>query len=418
MPQTKTKIQDDTMESLIKDAGLTLIPFHQGQIVEATVIQASASKIWADINGLTIGVVPEREMSILTANLKPGDKIHALVVDVEDERGNMILSLRRADQERLNDDLKAKFQEGKTVDVIVKEANKGGLLIDIGDYQGFLPVSQLASRHYPKVDGGDPDKIFSRLKDLMGETLEVKIINFDSNAKKLIFSEKAAGDREQEEKLSQIKEGETVEGTVTGIVDFGIFVKIGEGKSEIEGLVHISEIAWGRVTNLTELYKVGDKIKVLIVSTDENRVSLSVKRLQNDPWRTAAKKYKISDTMNGEVTKITDYGLFVRIDNEIDGLVHLSEMMAEKAEKIEDISEKFEIGKKYNFRIISFDPDAHRLGLSLKSEEEDSKNKKKTADAEDKKEKKTFKIVAKSKTATKKKEVDTEKSKPKKEEVL
>ena len=418
MPQTKTKIQDETMEQLIKDAGLTLIPFHQGQIVEATVIQASASKIWADINGLTIGVVPEREMSILTDNLKPGDKIHALVVDVEDERGNMILSLRRADQERLNDDLKAKFQEGKTVDVIVKEANKGGLLIDIGDYQGFLPVSQLASRHYPKVDGGDPDKIFSRLKDLMGETLEVKIINFDSNAKKLIFSEKAAGDREQEEKLSQIKEGETVEGTVTGIVEFGIFVKIGEGKSEIEGLVHISEIAWGRVTNLTELYKVGDKIKVLIVSTDENRVSLSVKRLQNDPWRTAAKKYKISDTMNGEVTKITDYGLFVRIDNEIDGLVHLSEMMAEKAEKIEDISEKFEIGKKYNFRIISFDPDAHRLGLSLKSEEEDSKNKKKTADAEDKKEKKTFKIVAKSKTATKKKEVDTEKSKPKKEEVL
>ncbi|KKQ88147.1 MAG: RNA binding S1 domain protein, partial [Berkelbacteria bacterium GW2011_GWA2_38_9] len=326
--------------------------------------------------------------------------------------------LRRADQERLNDDLKAKFQEGKTVDVIVKEANKGGLLIDIGDYQGFLPVSQLASRHYPKVDGGDPDKIFSRLKDLMGETLEVKIINFDSNAKKLIFSEKAAGDREQEEKLSQIKEGETVEGTVTGIVDFGIFVKIGEGKSEIEGLVHISEIAWGRVTNLTELYKVGDKIKVLIVSTDENRVSLSVKRLQNDPWRTAAKKYKISDTMNGEVTKITDYGLFVRIDNEIDGLVHLSEMMAEKAEKIEDISEKFEIGKKYNFRIISFDPDAHRLGLSLKSEDDDSKDKKKIAITEDKKEKKVSKTVAKTKTTVKKKEVSTEKTKPKTEEVL
>lgn len=363
--QTQTKTSDETMEQIVKDAGNKLIPFETKQIVEGEVVSASAKKVVLDISGLITGIVPERELSVLSTNLKPGDLVLALVLDLEDKKGNMILSLRRADQERLSEDLQSKFQEGNILDVKVVDANKGGLLIEIGDYQGFLPVSQLASKHYPKVEGGDPDKIFTRLKDLVGEILPAKIINFDPDQKKLIFSEKAAGDKEQEVKLSKIKEGDIVEGVVTGLVDFGIFVKIGEGENEIEGLVHISEIAWGRVANIHELYKVGDKVKVLIVSTEDNRVSLSIKRLQTDPWRRAAKKYKIGDEVRGEVTKITEFGLFVRIDSEIDGLVHLSEI---GAKQIEDINEKYKIGKTYAFKIISFDPDAHRLGLSLKLE--------------------------------------------------
>lgn len=371
-PTTKTK-PEETMEQLVKEAGPDLIPFKEGQIVEGEVVQSSSQKIWLNVCGLIRGVVPEKELSVLSINLKPGDKVNAYILDLEDQKGNMLLSLRRADQERLSDDLKKKFQEGKIIDVKINDANKGGLLVEIGDYQGFLPVSQLTNKNYPRVDGGDPDKIYSKLKDLVGKTLRVKIINFDINQNKLIFSEKAAGDEDQEKKLAQIKEGETVEGTVTGIVDFGIFVKISSGESEIEGLVHISEIAWGRVNDLNSLHKVGDKVKVLIVSTEDNRVSLSIKRLQIDPWRRAAKKYKINDLVKGEVTKITEYGLFVRIDSEIDGLVHLSEIDSKEAE---EIAEKYKIGKTYSFRIISFDPDAHRLGLSLKIENDETKVKK------------------------------------------
>lgn len=358
------------MERLAKDYASQLVPFQQSEIVEADVVSASSKKVILNVGDLITGIVPEKELSVMSAHLKKGDHIHAYVLDVEDKKGNMILSLRRADQERLSDDLKDKYQENKIIDVKVTEANKGGLLIDIGDYQGFLPVSQLAIRHYPKVDGGDPDKIYSRLKDLVDETLQVKIISFDPDQKKLIFSEKAAGDKDQEEKLSKIAEGQTIEGTITGLVDFGIFVKIGDGTSEIEGLVHISEIAWGRVGKINETYKVGDKVKVLIVSTDDNRVSLSIKRLQVDPWRKAAKKYKINDFVKGEITKITEYGLFVRIDSEIDGLVHLSEI---SNGDLEVVNNKYQIGKTYEFKIISFDPDAHRLGLSLKLEKDEKK---------------------------------------------
>jgi len=376
MDQTDQKIEEEivevevkqdsgvaTMESLLREQGGRVVPFIPGAVVEGSVISSSATRIWVDIQGVAVGVIPERELSVMSGELKPGDIITASVLVLEDDRGNIILSLRRADRERITNELQARTKDGQPMNVKVSDANKGGLLIELGDFTGFLPVSQLASEHYPRVDGGNPDEIYARLKELLGQTLSVKVINFDPSQGKLIFSEKAAGDSIQEAKLEHIKEGDALEGVVTGIVDFGLFVKLGSEEDALEGLVHISEIAWGRVTDISSLYVIGDKVKVLVVSTADNRVSLSIKRLLPDPWQEVASKYKIGDIVRGLVTRVTPFGVFVRLDSDIDGLVHISEI---SNERITDPGTILHLGEGFDFKIISIDPDQHRLGLSFK----------------------------------------------------
>jgi ribosomal protein S1 len=357
------------MSSLLHEQGGRAIPFTPGTVIEGTVLSSSATRIWVDINGIAVGVVPEQEMSVQGAELKPGDPIAASVLLLEDAKGNVILSLRRADRQRITQTLTDAAKSGEPIDVKVTDANKGGLLIQLGDYSGFLPVSQLASEHYPKVDGGNPDEIYARLKDLVNQTLSVKVLTFEPQQGKLIFSEKAAGDTVQEAKLKHIKEGDTLTGVITGIVDFGIFVKIGDGEGALEGLVHISEIAWGRVADITTVYKIGDEVKVLVVSTADNRVSLSIKRLLPDPWQEIAGKYAVNDIVPGSVTRVTPFGVFVRLGNEIDGLVHISEI---SSERITDPGTVLSIGSTHQFKIISIEPKEHRLGLSYKRVKGDS----------------------------------------------
>ncbi len=392
------KVSEDsqTMESLIKEQGGKVVPFTPGAVIEGKVISSSATRIWVDIDGVAVGVIPERELSMLSGELKAGDPVVASVLVLEDDRGNIVLSLRRADRERITNELTGRLKDGQPMQVKITDANKGGLLVELGDYTGFLPVSQLASEHYPRVENGNADEIYARLKELVGQSLNVKVLTFDGQQGKLIFSEKAAGDALQEEKLKSIKENDVLEGTITGIVDFGLFVRLGEGESALEGLVHISEIAWGRVTDIAAIYNVGDTVKVLVVSTADNRVSLSMKRLLPDPWQEAAAKYKVNDNVKGTVTRVTPFGVFVRLDNEIDGLVHISEIANER---ITDPGTILHMGETFEFKIISIDPTQHRLGLSYKRLNEPEE---KEAVAEDGKEKK----VAKKKATTKKKLLD------------
>ncbi|MBU6389341.1 S1 RNA-binding domain-containing protein [Patescibacteria group bacterium] len=395
----KSGAQSMTMESLLQELGGKVVPFIPGAVVEGTVISSSATRIWVDIQGVAVGVIPERELSVLSGELKPGDPVVASVLVLEDERGNIVLSLRRADRERISNELQQRAKDGQPMSVKISDANKGGLLIELGDFTGFLPVSQLASEHYPRVEGGNPDEIYARLKDLVGQSLQVKVINFDPSQGKLIFSEKAAGDALQEAKLLHIKEGDILEGTVTGIVDFGLFVKLGTEEDALEGLVHISEIAWGRVTDISAHYKVGDKVKVLVVSTADNRVSLSIKRLLEDPWQAAASKYKIGDIVKGLVTRVTPFGVFVRLDSDIDGLVHISEI---SNERISDPGTILHMGEQFDFKIISIDPDQHRLGLSYKRAQEPA------SEAKEEKPEKEKKTVRKKATRKKLSEVAVE----------
>jgi len=354
---------DLTMEQVVEEKGGDLIPYRIGTVVEATVIHATSKVVYVDIGGIAMGVIPEREISTLPKSLNPGDLIHASIIGMEDDKGNMVLSMRRADRDRVVNELRRSYEESETIDVNVTDANKGGLLITVGDFTGFLPVSQLASRHYPKVDGGNADEIYSKLKDLVGTVMTVKVITFEPKAGKLIFSEKAAGDKEQEERIKGIKVGDTMEGVISGIVDFGLFIQLTNAEKELEGLIHISEVAWGRVSNLDSMFEIGKKIKAVVVSTEDNRVSLSLKRLTPDPWKEIEARYKENEIVKGTVTRITPFGVFVKLDDEIDGLVHISEL---SDERVNDPSDILSPNQEYSFKILTIEPKKHRLGLSYK----------------------------------------------------
>jgi ribosomal protein S1 len=362
----KGEAKVDTMASLIEEMGDRLLPFAEGEMVEANILAVGGARIWVDVAGQSLGFIPEREITS-KAGLKPGDKTMATVISMEDEDGNVVLSMKRADREKYWLDMETAFKSGEPVTSRITDANKGGLISDIGGILGFLPVSQLAPAHYPRVTGGDKDEILNRLRKFIGQDLLVKVISCERETNKLIFSEKAVKAQEVKQKIEKFAVGDKVKGKITGIVDFGLFVRI---DPEIEALVHISEISWTRVSDLHKLFKVGDEVETMVISIDDGRVSLSLKRLLPDPWVKAASKYKVGDVVEGEVTKITPFGAFVSLDEEIDGLVHISEL---STERIVDPGQIVALGKKYQFKIISIEAENHRLGLTMKTESKKDK---------------------------------------------
>jgi small subunit ribosomal protein S1 len=236
-------------------------------------------------------------------------------------------------------------------------------MVEINGVLGFLPVSQLNLEHYPRVEDGDKQKILSALQSYVGTTFAVQIITADPDEEKLIVSEKAVFEKETEDRLSQLKMGDVVTGMVTGVVDFGIFVKFGE----LEGLAHISELAWQRVENPKDLFRVGQEVQAKIIAIDKGRVSLSIKQLQPDPWLEAVKQYQIGQVVDGKVAKIMPFGVFVELSKDIQGLAHLAEL---SHDVVKDPESLLKVGEERKFKIISIEPAEHRLGLSLKALEE------------------------------------------------
>lgn len=377
-PEQGNTAKKETMEDLINELGDNLLPFAEGDTVEVTILAIGGNRIWVDVAGQSLGFVPEKEITSRTG-LKVGDKSYCTVISMEDDAGNVVLSMKRADREKFWIELQQKFETGEPVIIKVTDANRGGLMTELGGIQGFLPVSQLSPAKYPRVTGGDKDEILNRLRKFIGQDVPVKVINCDKESNKLIFSEKAVKAIEVKAKIDKYQVGDKCKGRITGIVDFGLFVSL---DPQIEGLVHISEVSWSRVTDLSKLFKVGDEVEVMIISTDDGRISLSVKRLLPDPWVAAASKYKVGSEVKGEVTKLTAFGAFVSLDEEIDGLVHISEL---SSERIVDPSQIVELGKEYKFKIISIEPEIHRLGLSLNAGEKKDQKKKETAQVADEK---------------------------------
>ncbi len=373
----------ESMKDLLAKYGGKLIPIKAGELFEVKILQVLKNRLLVDVGGFALGYIPEQEFSPDVETLKVGDKVLAYVLTVENDDGYVILSLRRADKERISKILATKFETGDILQVKTTSANKGGLLCQFGDFEGFLPVSQLASSHYPKVSSGDREEIFSRLKELVGQTFQVKVLSFEPASGKLIFSEKAAGDVVQQEKIKKLKVGQKFTAEITGIVNFGLFVKLQiPDSSDIEGLVHISEASWDHIVDLSEQFKIGQKVEVSVISIENNRVSLSIKRLLPDPWLKAAADYKVGQIVEGKVTKITPYGAFIQV-GQLDALVHISEL----GEKISNPKDVIEEGKSYQFKIISVEPEVHKLSLSLKAVEkkETKKRAKKTAGPKHKK---------------------------------
>ncbi|MDE2312158.1 MAG: S1 RNA-binding domain-containing protein [Patescibacteria group bacterium] len=351
-----------TMSELV-DSGVEIKVLKASDMVEGSLISVGKNEVYVDLEGYGIGVVRGRELyddQATLAALKPGDKVFATVVEPENKDGIVELSMRQAGQERVWQTLREKMDTREVVRTKILEANKGGLMVEINNVTGFLPVSQLSLEHYPRVEDGDKSRILSVLQSYVGQLFDVQIITADSEEEKLIVSEKAVFEKETEAKLSQLKIGQVVDGMVTGVVDFGAFVKFGE----LEGLVHISELAWQRIDNPKDIIKVGQRVQAKVISIDKGRVSLSIKQLQQDPWLEAVKKYQIGQVVDGTVTKVMPFGVFVELDKDIQGLCHIMELSHEAVKNPEDLLKS---GETKQFKIISIEPAEHRLGLSLKA---------------------------------------------------
>lgn len=368
-----------------------------GDVVEGTVIDISSSSLLLDLGPIGTGIVIGKEIKDgLSAGikLKKGDKVNATITDLENEDGYIELSIREASCERAWDDLESKRDTQEVVTVKILDANKGGLIVEINGISGFLPVSQLSSDHYPRVEDGDKNKILEILKRLIGQELQVRIIDTDRVNEKLITSEKAAASEKEKAVISELKVGDAIEGEVSGVVDFGAFVKFlppskkdsAEEKDKLEGLVHISELAWQLIDNPKEIVKAGDKVKAKIIGIDDTRISLSMKALEKDPWEDVEKKYKSGDTVKGKVDKINPFGAFVYLDKDIHGLAHVSEFREVFSDKRMD--EVLKAGETYQWKIMSIEPKEHRMGLMFVKEEKSAVKKPEKAVKETKKEKK------------------------------
>ncbi len=354
----------NTMQDLLALEGVDIKVPKVGDVLEGKVLSVGKNDVYIDLEGIGLGVVRGRELfdeSVRMSTLKIGDPVVASVVEPENKEGNVELSFRQAGQERVWQTLTDRMKSREIIKTKILEANKGGLMVEVNGIIGFLPVSQLSSEHYPRVEEGDKNKILEVLKSYVGKIFDVQIITADAHDEKLIVSEKAVGEEELRTKISKLTIGTVVEGEVSGIVDFGIFLKFGEG---LEGLVHISELAWTRIEHPKDLYRVGQKVQAQVITIDKDRISLSIKRLQPDPWAEAIKKYQVGQTVKGKVNKVMPFGAFVELDPEIYGLVHSVEL---SNEEVKDPSEVVKVGDEKEFKIISIEPQEHRLGLSLRA---------------------------------------------------
>jgi len=350
-----------TMKELYKE-NPALVPYKIQDVIEVTVLYKTKSVIYCNIMGLAEGVIPVREWGEEGSLLKPGDKILAQVILMEDDRGRAILSLKKTDQQKLGVMLQEKYKNKESVSVKAVDANKGGLIAEVSSMQGFLPASQLSSSHYPRVSG-DKEKILFKLKELIGQSLMVKIIGFDKKTDQPIFSEKLA----RPDVSLTFKKGDILESEVSGITNFGIFVNLGD----FDGLIHKSEASWEREEDLIKLVKIGQKIKVKIIDIQNGRVFLSIKRLTPDPFLKEIKKFKEDDIKEGRVTKIAPFGAFVKL-GKVDGLVPVFELSDKKIKSPDDVLKE---GKKYKFKIIRIDEKNKKITLSFKQAEGEPKQK-------------------------------------------
>ena len=292
-----------------------------GDVLEGVVIDITSNSLLLDLGALGTGIVLGKEIKdgLAIGKVKKGDKVGATLIDLENEDGYIELSIREASYERAWDDLESKRDAMGVVTTKVLDANKGGLMVEVNGITGFVPVSQLSSEHYPRVEDGDKNKILELLKKLVGKEMLVRILDADRTTEKLIVSERAASSEKEKEVISQLQSGDTIEGEISGVVDFGAFVKFlppakmasDRESDKLEGLVHISELAWQLIDDPRTIVKTGDKVKAKIIGIDDTRISLSMKALAKDPWSEIAEKYKVGDTVQGKIDKINPFSICI-----------------------------------------------------------------------------------------------------------
>ncbi|HZZ99362.1 MAG TPA: S1 RNA-binding domain-containing protein [Candidatus Paceibacterota bacterium] len=330
-----------------------------GNILTGTVISVSKANTIIDLGLAGIGIVypgefydnPDRMRT-----LKPGDQVSAMLLELENEDGYRELSLRAAQATTAWQDIKEKKETGDILTTPIININKGGLIVEVSGIQGFLPLSQLSSEHYPKVDGGDTTKIVQALQKFKGQLFKVKILDFNEAENKLIVSERAIQEEAAKEELAKLSVGQTIEGDVTEVTDFGAFVKLSD---TLDGLIHSSEIDWKFIEDPREVLHPGDHVEAQIISLDGGRVSLSLKALKDDPWLTIDEKYQVGQKVKGKISKIRNSGAFVELSGDIVGFVPVAELGGQTPQ------EALEAGKEYDMAIVHIDAKEHKLTLTL-----------------------------------------------------
>ena len=361
--EENTKDEKPTvMKNLVKKiAGIPEVD----ELIEGPVISIEKSSVYVDLGPFGTGIIYGKEFIaardvIKKINLE--DTVTAKITEIENEDGYVELSLQEARLALVWSEAEEIIKNKTSLEVLPKEANKGGLIIDWQGITGFLPASQLKPENYPRVEDGDKGKILEELKKLVGKPISVSIISTEPKEGKLIFSEKDSASKERAEIAEKYSVGDEVEGEITGMVEFGVFIKIEEG---LEGLVHISEIDWGLVEDPKKIFKIGDKVRAKIIEVKDGKISLSIKMLKENPWNDAAKKYKKGSIVEGVVIKFNQYGALISIEEGVSGLAHISEFKS-----ADQLKEKLELGKTYPFQITLFEPKEQKMTLSFMDKDE------------------------------------------------
>jgi small subunit ribosomal protein S1 len=334
-------------------------------LIEGKVILIEKSSVFVDLPPFGTGIIYGREFinaKDIIRKIALGDVIKAKIVELENEDGYVELSLKEAKQALTWSEAEKNIKDKTPLELEVKDANKGGLILEWQGIQGFLPASQLKADHYPRVLDSDKDKILKELKKLVGEKITVTIISTLPKEGKLIFSEKDNNPEEKKEVLSKYSVGDDLDCTVAGIVDFGVFLKL---EDTLEGLAHISELDWGLVEDPRALFKVGDPVRARVIEIKNGKISLSIKALKENPWKEFEGKLKKGDIIKGVVIKYNKHGALVSIKEGVAGLVHNSTFTTETK-----LREKLELGKNYNFQITLFEPKDQKMTLIYLEEKE------------------------------------------------
>ncbi len=345
-----------TMDELLESTDIAQLK--PGDVIEGTITSVHKHEVWVDLGPNGVGVVMRREIGH-GQKLEEGEKVTTSVVDPELDEGYALLSMKRAAKDRGWDELQRVFDDQEIIEISPYDANRGGLLVELEGIRGFLPVSQLAAGHYPRVSGADKDEILQKLNQLTNKPIRVRILDVSRKENKLIFSEKEAIKDDMQSRFSELKVGDEVEGIVTGVIDFGAFVNV----DGIEGLIHISEISWERVENPRDYLKTGETVKAKIIAIDKDRLSLSLKQMQEDPWLKEVKAFKKGEVVEGKVTRITPFGAFVQLSSAVEALVHVSEMSDDDGADPEKI---FQLNEKKKFKVIDIDTENRKIALTLK----------------------------------------------------
>jgi small subunit ribosomal protein S1 len=364
--QQNTNNNNQTMESLLNEQELNIDLPQVGEIRTGVIASVSPSQILVSIGAKSEGVISGRELDQLTAEerdaLQVGQEVHVFVINPEDANGNVVLSLKRAQEELSWENVERLVTSDEVVDSKIMGFNKGGLIVAVEGLRGFVPSSQISALRRGQSTGDTPEQ---RWQKMIGQPISVRVIEVDRERRRLILSERAASTESRqsikERVIEELEEGKVYTGRVTSLANFGAFINI----NGADGLVHLSELSWEHIEHPREVLEVGQEVKVKVINVDreKKRIGLSVRALQDDPWKSRVEKYSVGQLVEGVITRLTKFGAFARLEGDIEGLIHISEIAEHRIEHPKEILKEGEVK---SLRVIRIDPEQHRIGLSLR----------------------------------------------------